>query len=84
MPDSSHSPQTPFDNADEWRNAAMQRTSRCDAAESERRKLLAEGHNQKENMCDPDVLADQKLYIQGKMDVDEYQNYLLFKHSTPA
>ncbi|RLL53576.1 hypothetical protein D8Y20_05250 [Mariprofundus sp. EBB-1] len=83
MPDSSHTPQPPFDNADAWRNAAMQRTSLCDAAESDQRKILADVHNQKEGICDPDVLADQMLYILGKMDVDEYQNYLLFKH-TPA
>jgi len=81
MPDSSDSPQVPFTNPDDWRKDAIQRTSLCDAAESDRRKILADSHNRKENMFDPDVLADQQLYIQGKMDVDEYQNYLLFKHS---
>lgn len=83
MSDSSHSPKQLFDNANDWHKDAMQRTSLCDAAESDRRRLLADAHNKKENMHDPDVLADQKLYIQGKMDVDEYQNYLLFKHSNP-
>jgi len=81
MSDSSHSPQAQFSNANDWRNDAMQRLSLCDAAESDRRKRLADEHNRKEGMFDPDVLADQQLYIQGKMDVDEYQNYLLFKHA---
>jgi len=81
MSDSSPSPQAPFTNADDWRKDAMQRTPLCDAAESKRRHLLANTHNKKEGMHDPEILADQQLYIQGKMDVDEYQNYLLFKHS---
>ncbi len=81
MSDSSHTPKTPYSNADDWRNDAMGRPSQCDADESKRRKALADAHNQKEGMCDPNVLADQELYIQGKMDMDEYQDYLLFKHS---
>ncbi|MDX8395167.1 MAG: hypothetical protein R8K22_01995 [Mariprofundaceae bacterium] len=81
MSDSSHAPHTPYSNADDWRNDAMQRPSLCDANESARRKTLANAHNKKEGMSDAKVLADQELYIQGKMDVDEYQNYLLFKHS---
>jgi len=81
MSDSSSTPKHTFSNANDWRDAAMQRVSLCDTAESERRKILADAHNQKEGMSDPNVLADQELYIQGKMDIDEYQNYLLFKHS---
>ncbi len=76
--------QTPYSNADDWRIAAMQRPSLCDSAESNQRSSLAEIHNRQENITDPDTLADQQLYIQGKMDMDEYQNYLLFKHSKPS
>lgn len=84
MSDSSRAPLPPFDSANEWRDAAMQRASLCNAAESDRRKILADNHNRKESIIDPDLLADQQLYIQGKMDVDEYQNYLLFKHAKPS
>jgi len=81
MSDSSSATKHTFSTAHDWRDAAMQCESLCDVPESERRQLLADAHNKKENMFDPDLLADQQLYIQGKMDVEEYQNYLLFKHS---
>ncbi|MDQ6969804.1 MAG: hypothetical protein Q9M16_04785 [Mariprofundus sp.] len=77
MPDDK----TPFGNAPDWFSAAMQRASACNAAESAQRQQLADVHNRQENIHDPDTLADQQLYIQGKMDRDEYQDYLLFKHS---
>jgi len=72
---------TPFGNAHDWFSAAMQRASDCDAVESAQRQQLADAHNRQENIHDSDTLADQQLYIQGKMDRDEYQDYLLFKHS---
>jgi len=69
-------------NAAAWHAAGMQRPSLCcDAAETKQRQALANAHNRQENITDPDTLADQQLYIQGKMDKDEYQDYLLFKHS---
>jgi len=70
-----------YSNADVWCCAAMQRESCIDAEESCQRARLADAHNHKEGMTNPDTLADQQLYIQGKMDRDEYQDYLLFKHS---
>ena len=79
------SPKTPnkptYPNAAAWYTAAMQRPSLCDADESRQRQSLADAHNQQNKICDPNVLADQELYIQGKMDKDEYQDYLLFKHA---
>jgi len=35
----------------------------------------------KAGINDADTLADQEIYIQGKMTHEEYQKYLLFKHS---
>lgn len=61
----------------------MQRPSTIDAAESEQRRTQADTHNQANGISDPDTLADQKLYILGKMSIEEYQEYLLFKHSEP-
>jgi len=74
---------TPFHNAHDWYTAAMQRTSLCTPCESVQRQALADTHNHQQHICDDDTLADQQLYIQGKMDMDEYQNYLLFKHAKP-
>ena len=70
-----------FSTAEEWREAARQRNSVIDEAESCRRKALADAYNRNNGTHDPDIFADQQLYIQGKMDIEEYQNYLLFKHS---
>jgi hypothetical protein len=78
---SDHPLQHTFSTASAWYQTAMQRESLCDEAESNRRQALADAHNQ--HIHDADTLADQQLYIQGKMDKDEYQDYLLFKHSKP-
>lgn len=59
----------------------MQRTSAITDTESQQRAALADAHNRREGISDTDTLADQQLYIQGKMDLDEYQAYLLLKHS---
>ncbi|MDQ6982041.1 MAG: hypothetical protein Q9M08_03425 [Mariprofundus sp.] len=66
-----------------WRKAAMRRVSGIDDAESCQRREIAEAYNLKEGISDDDTLADQDLYIQGKMSLEEYQKYLLFKHSNP-
>jgi len=60
----------------------MQRQDGIDKRESEKRRLQADAHNQQHDINDPDVLSDQLLYILGKMDMEEYQAYLLFKHSS--
>ncbi len=59
----------------------MSRSGTVDQQESEMRQKSAALHNQQNNISDPDVVLDQQLYILGKMEIDEYQNYLLFKHS---
>ncbi len=59
----------------------MQRSTVIDAAESAHRADIAHAHNQQQGISDADTLADQQLYILGKMDIEEYQEYLLFKHS---
>jgi hypothetical protein len=64
-----------------WREAAMQRSAAIDTAESSHRAAIAHAHNQQQDTSDADSLADQQLYIQGKMDMEEYQDYLLFKHA---
>lgn len=73
-----------FSNIDDWRDAAMRRSSDISEAESSRRLAIADAYNRQQDISGPDILADQQLYIQGKMDIEEYQDYLLFKHSTKA
>ena len=73
-----------FTNAHDWRDAAMQRSSDIHVTESNQRKAAADAYNRQHGISAPDILADQQLYIQGKMDIEEYQKYLLFKHSTIA
>jgi len=75
-------PQT-YTSAAQWHDAAMQRESLIDAAESGQRRAISDAHNQQHGISDADTLADQQLYILGKMDLEEYQDYLLFKHSNP-
>lgn len=62
----------------------MRRYSDIDEAESGKRSAVAETFNRQRGNSDADTLADQQLYIQGKMELEEYQDYLLFKHSTKA
>ena len=70
-----------YETADQWRDEAMQRSDGGDAEESERRRQTVRTHHVDEGTePDAETLADYELYILGKMDVDEYQQYLLFKH----
>ena len=62
----------------------MQRSSDINVTESNQRKAAADEYNRQHGISAPDILADQQLYIQGKMDIEEYQKYLLLKHSTAA
>lgn len=74
-----------YRNADEWRAAAMQRPDGVDADEVARRREIARGHYAKTGgEPDADTWADHELYIHGKMDLEEYQAYLLFKHGQPG
>lgn len=70
-----------YSSASAWRQTAMRRAAVIDACESTHRAEIANAHNQQQGTSDADTLADQQLYIQGKMDMEEYQDYLLFKHA---
>jgi len=73
----------PHADATQWYAEAMQRDSAIDAAEISRRRDIATAHNRQHQIDDAEILADQELYIQGKMPLNEYQQYLQFKHSNP-
>jgi len=72
-----------YASAAEWHDAAMQRKALIDESESGQRRAIADAHNQKHGINDAGLLVDQQLYIKGKMDLEEYQRYLQFKHSNP-
>jgi len=72
-----------YSSAAAWRDAAMQRISKINDGEADQRSAIADAYNRQHSITDADALADQQLYIQGKMDLEEYQDYLLFKHSNP-
>lgn len=68
--------------AEEWRKAAMQRENLVAEAEVLQRRNQAAVHYENEaEPLDSDTLADHELYILGKMELAEYEQYLLFKHS---
>ncbi len=70
-----------YTNANEWREAAMSRETTLSDDEISHRRSLAAKHYAAENIQpDADTLADHELYILGKMDMHEYEQYLLFKH----
>ena len=70
-----------YQNAEQWWAAAMQRDAEIDPQELLTRRKVAQAHNQQHDIKDPDTLADQELYILGKMDLEEYEAYLVFKHT---
>ncbi|PCI00568.1 MAG: hypothetical protein COB79_05480 [Zetaproteobacteria bacterium] len=71
-----------YQTAEAWRNDAMQRDNGVSDAESAQRRQQAEAHYKQESVNpDADILADHELFILGKMDMQEYEQYLLFKHS---
>ena len=69
----------PYATPDAWRAAALKRPVGVDAAEQRRRREIAEAHHRRHGMPDARALADQELYIQGRMGLDEYRDYLLFR-----
>jgi len=73
----------PYSSPKEWKAAAISRVEGISKQESETRQKLADTHNRQNGTTDLDALEDQQLYICGKMDIEEYQDYLLFKHSKP-
>jgi len=70
-----------YTSADAWREAAISRIVECSKQESDLRQQQADHHNEQSGTSDADTLQDQQLYILGKMDIEEYQDYLLFKHT---
>jgi len=72
-----------YSNPSEWREAAMLRSSGIGDDEINQRRAVADAHNRQHGISDADTLADQQLYILGKMGLEEYQRYLLIKHSNP-
>jgi len=67
-----------------WHADAMQRESQLSDAEVQQRQSIADAHNASNGISDAETLADQQLYILGYMEIEEYQAYLLFKHSPKA
>lgn len=74
-----------YRNADEWRAIAMERPDGVGAEEREQRRQIARDHYAKTGMePDEDTLTDHELYIRGKMELEEYQAYLVFKYGKPG
>jgi hypothetical protein len=69
----------PYATPDAWRVAALARPVGVGAAEERQRRQTAEAHHRRHGVPDAQALADQELYIQGRMDLDEYRDYLLFR-----
>jgi len=74
-----------YTDAKVWRDDAMQRENGVSEDESVQRRLMAEKHYKIEGVLpNTDIAADHELFILGKMDKTEYEQYLLFKHSQHA
>ncbi len=72
-----------YKTAAKWREAAMKRTNGVDEDESGRRREIVQLHQLESGVeADADVRADYELYILGKMEIEEYEQYLLFKHGS--
>jgi len=70
-----------YENANQWREAAMSRKDSVSEEESARRREMVQSHHLATGTePDADTLADYELFIQGKMELNEYQQYLIFKH----
>lgn len=76
-----HTTRPVFSTADAWRDTAMARPNGVDPLESARRRATAREHYSRQGTPPSnDLLADHELYILGKMSMDEYQEYLVFKY----
>jgi len=66
----------------QWRKKAMQRESNISTEEMRKRRARAERFYTEQGITpSADTLADHELYIQGKMSLEEYQQYLISKHA---
>jgi len=72
-----------YETAEQWRQQAMRRDNGVDEEESERRRRAVAAHHTREGtVADADRLADYELYILGKMELEEYEEYLFFKYAS--
>ena len=70
-----------YTSAKVWLAEAMQRQTALSEVEISNRKAMAAAHYAQEHITpDAETLADHDLYILGKMDLEEYEQYLLLKH----
>jgi len=75
--------QMKYKTAQAWKRAAMQRPQGVSDVEMVRRKQQACDHVlQNGGKASGDIWEDYMLYITGRMEEEEYQSYLLFKHSS--
>ncbi|MDX8381740.1 MAG: hypothetical protein R8M14_06465 [Ghiorsea sp.] len=71
-----------YTDANAWLDDAMQRENGVSEDESAQRREQAERHYKTEGVVpNADIAADHELFILGKMDKKEYEQYLLLKHS---
>jgi len=71
-----------YTDASAWRDDAMQRKNGVSEDEISQRREQAERHYKTEGVApNADIAADHELFILGKMDKKEYEQYLLLKHS---
>jgi len=71
-----------YTDANAWRDDAMQRENGVSEDESKQRREQAKVHYKSEGIVpNADIAADHELFILGKMDKKEYEQYLLLKHS---
>lgn len=71
---------TTYDSAQAWFDAAMERGTSLDPELIRQRQAIADAHNACNDIRDAVLLADQQLYIQGYMELEEYQRFLLLRH----
>ncbi|MDQ6988742.1 MAG: hypothetical protein Q9M19_02590 [Mariprofundaceae bacterium] len=70
-----------YNTAKAWWDDAMLRESELSAAEvGQRRAKVDLFFEQAVDKPSADTLLDYELFILGKMDMAEYEQYLLFKH----
>ena len=70
----------PWLSAEDWARAAYARPDGVDAEEQARRRAFAEKRNAELGITDPQQIADQELYIRGKMTLEEYAAFLALRH----
>lgn len=70
----------PWVSSEDWAREAQARPDGVSAEEQARRRRFAQKRNAELGITDPDRIADQELYIRGKMTLEEYTAFLAFKY----